>query len=187
MIVWGGFSRGPQPAQTYDTGARYDPARDRWTPLPMAGVPRARYRHAAVWTGTEMIVWGGANYPSADFLDDGARFNPTTDQWMPISSHGGPEKRAAHLGVWTGSEMVIWGGVIKGDECLNTGGRYDPRADRWAPLSVESAPAPRFLMRPDGGIWTGEQLLVFGGYDLNTEFGSSHCWSPAQPMHLYQR
>ena len=51
------------------------------------------------------------------------------------------------------------------------------------------------LNSPDGQIMsyklhhrrTGRQLLVYGGYDLNTEFGSSHRWSPAAPMRLYQR
>ena len=28
--------------------------------------PNARYFHTAVWTGSEMIVWGGDNYPVYD-------------------------------------------------------------------------------------------------------------------------
>ncbi|MDP9186205.1 MAG: hypothetical protein M3O72_02460, partial [Verrucomicrobiota bacterium] len=48
---------------------------DTWTPT-FSGVPDARYLHTAVWTGTEMIVWGG--YGSG-YLNTGGRYNPTTD------------------------------------------------------------------------------------------------------------
>ena len=34
---------------------------DTWTPTPIdAATPSARRDHAAVWTGSEMIVWGGS-------------------------------------------------------------------------------------------------------------------------------
>jgi len=187
MIVWGGLKPGEKDWESLGTGARYDPALDQWRLLPTKGAPLARNRHTAVWTGTEMIIWGGDDYTTPEFFNDGARYDPQIDQWKPISSKSAPEKRAGHLAAWTGSDMVVWGGVIKGNECLNTGGRYNATTDQWAALATESAPAPRFLMRPDAAIWTGAQLLVFGGYDLNTEFGSSHRWSPAQPMYLYQR
>ena len=32
---------------------------DSWTATSTANVPSARYSHTAVWTGSEMIVWGG--------------------------------------------------------------------------------------------------------------------------------
>ena len=42
------------------------------------GLVAARYAHTAVWTGSEMIVWGGNN---GAFLFGGGRYNPTTDSW----------------------------------------------------------------------------------------------------------
>ena len=32
---------------------------DTWTPTNLTGAPEARVSHTAVWTGSEMIVWGG--------------------------------------------------------------------------------------------------------------------------------
>src|SRR5207244_4682482 len=32
---------------------------DTWTPTSLTNVPSTRDGHTAVWTGTEMIVWGG--------------------------------------------------------------------------------------------------------------------------------
>jgi hypothetical protein len=60
MIVWGGLTGGG----TTNTGKRYNPATDSWTNMTTTGVPGARLLHTAVWTGTEMIVWGG--YPVTD-------------------------------------------------------------------------------------------------------------------------
>src|SRR5437773_6191677 len=34
---------------------------DTWTPTSTTNAPAGRYEHTAVWTGSEMIVWGGDN------------------------------------------------------------------------------------------------------------------------------
>ena len=73
----------------------------------MISAPAARSQHTAIWTGTEMIVWGGSgNGPS----NDGGRYNPTGDSWTGVSTTGAPFARELHTAVWTGSEMIIWGG-----------------------------------------------------------------------------
>ena len=38
---------------------RYNPATGSWTPTNTTNAPFARHLHTAVWTGSEMIVWGG--------------------------------------------------------------------------------------------------------------------------------
>ena len=48
-------------------GGAYDAAANGWRQLPPGPSPRAG--HAAAWTGTEMILWGGRAYGSA--LGDG--------------------------------------------------------------------------------------------------------------------
>ncbi|HZS54926.1 MAG TPA: hypothetical protein VFA65_11015 [Bryobacteraceae bacterium] len=57
MVVWGG-EFGP-PAVSFDTGGRYSPSSDSWIPTAIFNVPHARDSHTAVWSGSEMIVWGG--------------------------------------------------------------------------------------------------------------------------------
>ena len=42
-----------------NTGGRYNPSTDSWTATSTTNAPAARYDHTAVWTGSEMIVWGG--------------------------------------------------------------------------------------------------------------------------------
>ena len=58
MIVWGGFS--PDHG-SFNTGGRYNPSTDSWTATSTTNAPSARAFHTAVWTGSEMIVWGGAS------------------------------------------------------------------------------------------------------------------------------
>ena len=64
MIVWGGYN--VHLGELYGDGARYNPATNSWTPVAGTGAPNARTYHTAVWTGTEMIVWGGVNSPAYD-------------------------------------------------------------------------------------------------------------------------
>src|SRR5262249_49323509 len=56
-------------------------ADDTWTPTGLTDVPDAREFPTAVWTGSEMIVWGG--YPQ---LNTGGRYDPTTDSWTATST-----------------------------------------------------------------------------------------------------
>jgi hypothetical protein len=54
MIVWGGFIGG----FTQDDGGRYNAGADSWTATSTSNVPSERAYHTAVWTGSEMIIWG---------------------------------------------------------------------------------------------------------------------------------
>ena len=82
---------------------------DTWTPTSLTNGPSARASHTAVWTGSEMIVWGGGADGST-YLNTGARYSPSTDSWTATSTTNAPEARTGHTAVWTGSEMIVWGG-----------------------------------------------------------------------------
>jgi N-acetylneuraminic acid mutarotase len=43
-------------------------------------------------------------------LNDGGRYNPAADSWMAVTTTGAPAGRYSHTAVWTGSEMIVWGG-----------------------------------------------------------------------------
>jgi len=125
MIVWGGWT-GVGDLVT-DTGGRYDPATDTWSPVSVSGAGAARYRHTAVWTGTEMIVWGGLNGSNPPAVPDGSRYFPQDDRWTPVSSTRAPTPRSSASAVWTGREMILWGGWNAWTGfATNDGGRYVP-------------------------------------------------------------
>lgn len=60
--------------------------------------PRSRHSHTAVWTGTEMIVWGGGVSASI-FVNTGDRYNPATGVWTPTSDVGAPPVRRLHTAI----------------------------------------------------------------------------------------
>ncbi len=43
-------------------------------------------------------------------LNDGKRYNPALDSWQGISAVNAPAPRINNTAVWTGSQMLIWGG-----------------------------------------------------------------------------
>ncbi|PYI95312.1 MAG: galactose oxidase, partial [Verrucomicrobia bacterium] len=66
-----------------------------------------------------MIIWGGGA-DNSTYLNTGARYNPGTDSWTATSTTNAPKARSSHRAVWTGSEMIVWGGY-DGTNFLNTG------------------------------------------------------------------
>jgi N-acetylneuraminic acid mutarotase len=139
MIVYGGGDG----IVLLNTGGRYNPSTDSWIPTSTANAPEPRGVHTAVWTGTEMIVWGGCIDSSCSITDTGGRYNPGTDGWTATTTTNAPTGRAEHTAVWTGTEMIVWGGFGFNGNLLNTGGRYNPSTDSWTATSTTSAPTAR--------------------------------------------
>ena len=81
MLLWGSTA-GPAEAPTAD-GLAYAPATDAWRVLPDAPIPSRPYA-SGVWTGTELLVWGGYDVSTDGHVtgaDDGAAYDPATDTW----------------------------------------------------------------------------------------------------------
>ncbi|HEU5179505.1 MAG TPA: MopE-related protein [Candidatus Polarisedimenticolia bacterium] len=156
MLVWGGDD-----GSFSNTGGRYDPASDTWTPTSISSVPMARAGHSAIWTGSLMIVWGGAGLgASPRYLNSGGRYDPLTEAWTSTSTTNAPSPRELHTAVWTGNEMIVWGGFD--GSYLNTGSRYDPVTNAWSPTSTANAPTGRSRHT---SVWTGNLMVVWGGTD----------------------
>src|SRR4029079_4578840 len=132
MVVWGGIR--PGDLMHLDTGGRYDPVSDTWSPTTTANAPEARSGTTVVWTGSLMAVWGGES--DRFHLNTGGRYDPVSDTWSPTTTVDAPEARRGHTAVWTGNLMVVWGGNRADEEghrtYFNNGSRYDPVADTWA-------------------------------------------------------
>ncbi len=135
-----------------DTG---DCVNNTWAATSIANAPAGRFGHTVVWTGTEMIVWGGG-YDNTN-LSTGGRYDPATDNWRATSTTSAPYARSGHTAVWTGNEMIIWGG--HGD---NTGGRYNPTTNSWRLTSTTNAPSGR---SGHTAVWTGSEMIAWGGVD----------------------
>ena len=165
MIVWGGYDA----SSTYHAdGASYDPSTDGWKTLGTTTLA-GRYGHGAVWSSTTntMLVWGGygSACPSGTYYcDDGAEYDPVTNTWTPLprSPLAG---RYKHSMVWTGTEMVVWGGYGSASgtvQYLRDGARYDPKTKIW--VKFPDPPADLEGRWDHVSVFSGTELLVYGGY-----------------------
>lgn len=130
-----------------------------WTELPsgfseLPPPPLVRHERVAVWTGDELIVWGGNTNNDAVEHADGAVYLPTVREWrlLPSAPLSGRSSPAA---VWTGSEFIVWGG---GHYAKGNGAALDPRTGEWRVLPD----APLGAREPAAAVWTGTEMLVWG-------------------------
>src|SRR5438067_141904 len=145
---------------------------DTWTATSLPNAPAARSQHTAVWTGTEMIIWGGTP-GGVRYLNTGGRYNPNTDSWTATSTTNAPAGRFGHTAVLTDSEMIVWGGF--GGFPLNTGGRYDPGSNSWTATTTTNAPAARYS---HPAVWIGSEMIVWGGTDNTSYFNTGGRYNP---------
>src|SRR5689334_7195571 len=175
LIVWvgGGIDGG-----FLDTGARFVPSQGHWQETSTTNAPPPRWFHAAVWTGTEMLVWGGrASFFAEAHQAVGGRYDPALNRWRPISASNAPVAWSQCAAVWTGTELIVWGGVTDGGAELNDGARYDPVRDTSRPMAA-SGLEPR--LEPSY-VWTGSELIVYGGLTLSDgerSFGNGARYQP---------
>jgi N-acetylneuraminic acid mutarotase len=134
--------------------------------------PRAS--HAAVWTGSELLIYGGSN--GADVVEPlrtGLAYDPESDTWRdlsptPVGISWWPDLKA----VWTGDRLIMIGGVVNGDEYGYQVLQYQPEADTW-----ETASFPEERSQVGGVVWTGDDLLLVGG-DLNGPDNTAWAYRP---------
>src|SRR5207249_11114361 len=117
-----------------NTGGRYNPAADTWTATSTSSPPEARvFPYATLFRS---IIWGGQTLSFPFTVNTGGRYNPSTDTWIATSTTNAPAGRVYHTAVWTGSEMIVWGGADFYGASVNTGGRYNPATDSWIATST---------------------------------------------------
>lgn len=141
------------------TGA-YDPVTNTWRPISRYPGPVSP---AAVWTGHEVIMWGGGCCGGANA--NGSAYDPATDTWRklppsPLSARYAP-------GVWTGHEMIIAGGrdpnAGEGRWVRADAAAYNPATRTWRTLPP--MPRPRSYATV---VWDGTEALFLGGSLTNS-------------------
>jgi hypothetical protein len=154
-LIWGGLD---DAGRSLDDGAIFDPSTSTWGTIPVAPAGVSGTGSAVVWTGTEMIVWGGPNGST------GAAFNPTTNRWrvLPTAPIASPQLNS---GVWTDTEVIVWAN--------GQGAAYNPVIDTWRTISVSP-------LRPatPHGIWTGSEVVFLGGASDDNGLTESAAYQP---------
>ena len=103
-----------------------------------------------LWTGTEMIVWGGRfeGIPRPGLVD-GAAYAPDSDEWRRLAAARLPEGTPTRA-VWADDQMI----VVSPEATL----AYDPEADTWTEVGPGQAPPTT----PGRMVWTGDAVCLWG-------------------------
>jgi hypothetical protein len=163
-----------------------------WVPIPpmsTAGVP-GRTSYTAVWGCREMLVWGGTETKAptlADYLGiDGLAFAPDTGVWRKIARAPFIRPRLLQTAVWTGTAMILWGGLGvedrdgdgKSDAVFEAdGAAYDPATDTWTVIPADPALTARAA---HAAVWSpsSQEMIIWGGA-VATSLGDGAAYSPA--------
>lgn len=105
--------------------------------------------HSVLWSGSEMIVWGGATGDRPPHLVEGAAFDPASNSWrlLPPGPFNGPEHTTA---VWGDDRMIVVGRTLTAT--------YDPSTDVWETIG-EGISLP---LDPSLTVWTGSTVASWG-------------------------
>ena len=177
-LVWGGFGHSGNSYYFFNDGSRYNPSTDSWNPISTVNAPSSRTYPLAVWTGTEMLIWGGLDSiildidgnATGEYLADGGKYNPSTNTWTTISTIGAPPSRWQVPAAWTGTYMIIWSTDEDGN---TTGARYNPATDTWSAIGT----SPTAPMGSSKMFWTGTHVLVLNYNDSIGRYrASTNSW-----------
>ncbi|MBI2390149.1 MAG: hypothetical protein HYV09_11225 [Deltaproteobacteria bacterium] len=157
LIIFGGGKQFDAGDAARRDGAIYSLAKNAWELIPPAIA--ARRSHAAAWTGAQLYVYGGMD--GSTLLADCVAYDAVKKTWIdaPAAPLAG---RMLSGAVWipTVKKLFIWGGTTDGTKALADGAllaRTMP--DTWTKL-----PAAPIAARFDPVVlWTGKEVLVFGG------------------------
>ncbi len=137
------------------------PATPTWQALPAAPIV-GRIGAGVVWSGREMIVWGGL--PSTGeigmtVVGDGAAYDPVARSWRTIApAPAGVVGLAGQGSAWTGDEAVFWAG--NSPDGPAAGAVYNPGTDTWRALAA----GPLTIREGYVSVWTGSELVIMGGH-----------------------
>ncbi|HVY31133.1 MAG TPA: kelch repeat-containing protein [Polyangiaceae bacterium] len=125
LLAWSGNGNGFK-----SDGKLYEPVGDKWTNMGTSGEPSARWAPNR-YTGWSfrikphlaLFVGGSGN----SFATDGGMYNSTTNGWTSISAWPSGASHIYGAAVWTGTELVMWGGRTGTAAGLTSAGeRYLP-------------------------------------------------------------
>ena len=144
-----------------------------WQNGAASGGIAGRTGHTAVWTGEQMMIWGGMLNGNS-FAGTGAGYLPGFDGWRPITTFAAPSARSGHGAVWTGAKMIVWGGE-GANGFVNSGGEYDALTQQWSVTGVSGAASARADF---ACLWTGNHVVVWGGNSDAGFLGSGNLYNP---------
>ena len=162
MIIWGGATSS---TDELNTGGIFNPFTNSWTVATnIVGAPPIRTKHSSISTSTDMIVFGGVWSNSLSGLiplNDGYKYNYSTNTWTLINMTGAPLSRYNHAAIWTGTAMFVSGGIYY-QSSLRDSYSYNPLTNSWIghPLFND---LPLEGKDSHYSFLAGDMIIIYGG------------------------
>ena len=161
-----------QPGATFNVTAAVSALEWRTIASPLG----RRVNPTTLWTGTELMIWGGDNGSGSNVQLSGALFNPAGDTWRSMASS--PIRSSPVSAVWAKDRAVFASGEMVAI--------YNPTTNQWATgtTGIRGKNAPLL-------VYTGTTVLAWffevgqGGaaYRIDPATGSLGTTSLPQPPH----
>ncbi|TET31359.1 MAG: hypothetical protein E3J72_22570 [Planctomycetota bacterium] len=158
---------------------RYDGT--TWRKSGGANPTSARYYTRIAWDGAQVVMFGGF----VTDPDNASRSVPTDETWLwdgsdwtKASLTGSPPPRADHVLTWTGSQVILFGGLGE-DNIL--GDTWEWTGSGWRELSPSTKPAPRFAGGFGGPFIHGGRINSRGGVSSDVYYWNGADWIDRTP------
>lgn len=110
VFVFGGLTDCSNGGTQVGTLEKWTPGDTAWTTVTASNSPDGRYDHESAWTGSLLLVYGGAS-GSQSFVTSGAAYDPILDVWSDASCS---LANCARNGAWVvvdQGRVELWGGA----------------------------------------------------------------------------
>ena len=146
-------------------GYTYNVATNLWSTISTTNAPPENISSSAVWLGAPINKWmfWGSNITLN--TNAGRLYNPGTNTWSNIAAPpAGYIATAAPVLIWTGSEVIVYGGSLAGaDNYSNQVFKYNPTTNTWSnTIATLNKPSPRFLL---GTTYGDNKFFIWGGFE----------------------
>lgn len=146
-------------------GVAYDPDEEMWRLIARAPI-RETYGGVRVWTGKELIVWGGGGRGTPHAVR-GAAYDPASDSWRRIAS--APLGLNLSSGVWTGDLVLVFGSLLDrrnhAETPTSVGAAYDPETDTWREM-----PPSALSPQATSAVWLGDRMIAWDYETTSQEY-----------------
>ncbi len=167
-------------------------------PMAVDDAPVGTQKHTAVWTGESVVIVGGYSDDNSASVAAVSSYNPRSDSWKKFDVPAEFGARHDALAVWTGNEVLIWGGFRKtgnSTEWVYDGALFNPQTGAFKLLTKPSWWTPRASTWESDPrqslVWAGDKAIIWGGVDpdgkplgaiLNTD---TQVWSKMNTVSEY--
>jgi N-acetylneuraminic acid mutarotase len=184
LIMFGGCAENPDGAGTFlnDLSA-YDLTTNTWTELDPSGArPSARIFCTMTYDprSRRLIVFGGRDGTTR--LNDTWAYDPIGNTWTELRPSGAlPVARGGHAMAYDPSQgvMIMFGGRSGEASFLGDTWAYDPAGNTWTELKPAGDLPPVRGQPAMAYDPTLHRMIVFGGWDLESELNDTWAYDPA--------